>query len=246
MVPKQNANLSKGQNSTKRIKKCIFKYRPTKEGKHFSSQRKKKKGRKRIKTLNFRESNHGVRNCDNMLRKIKSWIISDIIKFINEKLKEENKNRKKNRLRLYTILKDQSYNIKIDYNIELLGKKMDEILSEQVSVKTKKKSSYNTIIINQIKKEKYDIVIDILNLTFLQCINHYIKKESLDCLKGFEEGFNKKREKISNYEDRFLKFVNNIKKYFYDKNFRIEMNNPQKKGKENFDFDELKLDLNIV
>jgi hypothetical protein len=227
IFPEQETNLSKGK-STKKIKKIKFKYRPIKTGLYFSIQKRSKKGRNRMKTLYFRQSRHGVKNCDNILRKIKSWVISDIIKFINQKLKEANKNRKKNKLRLYTILKDQSYNTNINYNRALLGKKMDAVLSDNVSEKTKIKSLYyNKNIINKIKNENYDNIIKILNLTFLECINHYIEKETIDCLEGFEEEFKLKKERISKYEDRFLGFVNNIEKYLTDKNFRKEMNNTQ-------------------
>ena len=226
IFPEQETNLSKGK-STKIIKKIKFKYRPIKTGLYFSIQKRSKKGRNRMKTLYFRKSRHDVRSCDNMMRKIKSWVISDIIKFINKKLKEAKKISKKN-LRLYTIIKVQSYKTTIQYNRVLLRKKMDDILSDKVSEKTKIKSfDHNKNIINKIKEEKYDIIKEILNLNFLECINHYIEKEKKDCLEGFEEEFNLKKERISNYKDRFLEFVNNIEKYLYDKDFRIKMKNTQ-------------------
>lgn len=227
MIPEQKANLSKG----KLVKKIKFKYRPIKKGPYFMIQKKRKKGRNNIKTFNFRISKHSAKNCDNMLRKIKSWVIFDIIKFINKKLKEVNKNRKKNKLRLYAIFKEQSYNTNIDYNRQLIGKKIDDILSVEVSKKTKMKLKHNETIIKKIKEEKYNNIIKILNLTLLECIDHYIEKESIDCLEGFEEEFKLKDEKIANYKDRFLEFVKNIEKYLSDKNFRIEMNKKISKSK---------------
>ena len=179
-----------------------------------------------MKILYSRLSRHNMESCDNMLRKIKSWVISDITKFINKKLEKVNENSKKNKLKLYTILKDQSYNTNIEYNRQLLEKKMDDILSDKVSKKTKiANCNYNKIMINLIKEKKYDNIIKILNLTFLQCINHYIDKERIDCLEGFEGGFKLKKESISPYEDIFLKFVYNIQRYFSDKSFRTRMNN---------------------
>lgn len=227
LIPEQKANLSKG----KLVKKIKFKYQPIKRGPYFMIQKKRKRGRNSIKTLNFRISKHSIKNCDNMLRKIKSWVIFGIIKYINKKLEEVNKNRKKNKLRLYAILKKQSYNTNIDYNRQLLGKKIDDILSVEVSKKTKINSKHNKIIIDKIKEEKYDNIIKILNLTLLECIDHYIEKKSIDCLDGFEEEFKLKNEKIANYKDRFLEFVKNIEKYLFDKNFRIEMNKKKTKSK---------------
>ena len=223
IFPEQETNLSKGK-STKKIIKIKFRYRPKKTGLYFFIQKRNKKGRNRVKILHLRQSRHNVKSCDNMLRKIKSWVISDIIKFINKKLKEANKNSKKNKLRLYTILKEQSYKTNINYNRVLIGKKMDEVLSDKVSEKTKiKYLNHNKNIINKIKEEKYDNITKILNLTFLECIDHYIGKKTIDCLEGFEEEFKLKEEKISNYKDIFLRFVNNIEKYLNDKNFRKEM-----------------------
>lgn len=225
ILAEQEMNLSKGK-STIKIKRIKFRFRPIKRGLYFSIQKKSKKGRNRTKILYSRLSRHNMESCDNMLRKIKSWVISDITKFINKKLEKVNENSKKNKLKLYTILKDQSYNTNIEYNRQLLEKKMDDILSDNVSKKTKiAHCNYNKITINQIKEKKYDNIIKILNLTFLQCINHYIDKERIDCLEGFEGEFKLKKKRISPYEDIFLKFVYNIQRYFSDKSFRTKMNN---------------------
>ena len=53
-------------------------------------------------------------------------------------------------------------------------------------------------------------------------------KERIECLIGFEEYYQEKKEaSISNLE-RFNQFVNNIEKFLFDGNFRAEMNNQNK------------------
>lgn len=228
--PEDKRTLSKGT-TAKEIK---FICHQSKKGPVFFIRKKRiiQRGRKRINTFNFRIPKHCAKKCDNILRKIKSWVISGIIKFINKKLEEVNKNSKKNKLKLYTISKEQSYNTKIDYNKKLLGIKIGDILSDKVSMKTKIKDlEHNENIIKQIKEEKYDNIIEILNLTFLECFNHYFGKERIDCLEGFEEEFKTKKGSISEYEEEFFKVVNDIEAYLSDKSFRIGMNKTQEIAK---------------
>lgn len=191
---------------------------------------KKKSGRKK-KNICFinNKSKHLKDRCDNMSRKIKSWIISDLIKFINKKFNKYENYRRGIKMRLYTIKKQKSYNIKIDYNKDLLEKKVKDILSEEVSnkiINQKNILNNNIKLINKtIEENKYNDIINILNLRFLDCINHYMGKEEIDCLKGFEKGYQEKKYLIKDYIERFEYFVKNIEKYYSDKEFRINLNN---------------------
>ena len=197
---------------------------------------KKKKGRRNKNSFrHLKKTTHSNLYCDNMFRKIKSWTISSIIKFINKKLLYEGnesgkkKIKKKFLRKFYTIIGTLTNNIALQYNRDLLQKKISEILSNNVSKKTKVKEEYNSKLIDEIRKDnKYTNVINILDLTFLQCINHLIGKERIECLIGFEEYYQEKKEaSISNLK-RFNQFVNNIEKFLFDGNFRAEMNNQNK------------------
>ena len=177
---------------------------------------------------------HSKKSCDNMSRKIKSWVIFDLIKFINKKLGE--KILKPENIRLYIINKNVSYNIKIDYNRELLKKKVEDILSNDISQKIKNKKikkdlEYNKKIIIEIKNNKnnkFDDIIKILDLELLDCIQHFIGNKKIDVLDGFEDLYNNKKLKINNYKNSFENFVKNIEKYYTDSEFRINMNNKMK------------------
>ena len=194
----------------------------TKKGKYFLIRK-----RKRKIGLNTK---HTKTSCDNMSRKIKSWIIFDLIKFINKKLEEKERNlNKKDRIKLYIMNNTQAYNTNINYNNLLIEKKVREILSENVSLKVKINCDHNKKIINKIIMEnKYNDIIEIFNLNFLECINHFFGNISIESLKGFEMGYQEKKKSITNFKERFEYFVKNYKKYYSDKDFRINMNRIKK------------------
>lgn len=186
------------------------------KGKYFLIRKRKRKQEDNGK--------HTKASYDNMSRKIKSWIISDLIKFINKKFGEKNI-KKKLKIKLYIINNAQAYNTTINDNKNLLEKKACDVLSENVSQKVKIKYDHNKKIIEKIlDNKKFDNIIKILNLNFLDCMDHYIGKKTIDLLRGFEEGYKERKKSIIDYGKRFESFVNNYKEYYSDKNFRISMN----------------------
>ena len=188
------------------------------KGKYFLIRKRKRKQGDNGKHTKAKAS------YDNISRKIKSWIISDLIKFINKKFGEKNI-KKKLQIKLYIINNTQAYNTTINYNINLLEKKACDILSENVSQKVKIKYDHNKKIIEKILvNKKFDNIIEILNLNFLDCMDHYIGKKTIDLLRGFEAGYKERKKSITDYGKRFESFVNNYEQYYSDKNFRILMN----------------------
>ena len=164
---------------------------------------------------------HTKKYCDSMSRKIKSWVIADLIKFINKKLKEK---------RFYIISKEVSYNIKLGFNKNLLGKTVEDILSNDISKKTKIKDlKHNKNLIKEIKDQnnEYQDIKNILGLNFFVCIKHYIGEEKIDSLEGFK--CDKMRlSSESEYFDKFIYFVKNMEKYYSDIKFRKKMREEMK------------------
>ena len=157
---------------------------------------------------------HTKKYCDNMSRKIKSWVIADLIKFINKKLKEK---------RFYIINKEVSYNINLDFNKTLLlNNTVEDILSNYISKKTKiEEPKHNINLIREIKVQnnEYQDIKNILGLNFFVCIQHYIGEIKIDSLEGFK--CDKMRlSSESEYFDKFIYFVKNMDKYYSDIKFR--------------------------
>ena len=188
------------------------------KGKYFLIRKRKRKLGQNKK--------HTKTSYDNMSRKIKSWMIFDLIKFINKKFEEKEKNiNKKYKTKLYIINNTQAYNTTINYNNILLKKKVHQVLSENVSKKVKIECKHNKKIIKKILDDnKYNDIIEIFNLNFLECINHFIGKTTVESLKGIEIGYQEKTKSLTNYKEKFESFVNDYEQYYSNKNFRIEMN----------------------
>ena len=172
---------------------------------------------------------HTKNSCDSMSRKIKSWVIVDLIKFINKKLKKRASTNEK--IRFYILDKEVSYDIKVLSNRYLLDYTVERILSKYyISKKTKNKNiEHNYNIIQKIKGQNndYQDIKNILGLKFFVCIKHYIGEEKINFLEGFEFD-NKRKSSISEYFDKFKKFVKNMKKYYDDSDFRKKMKDEMK------------------
>ena len=156
----------------------------------------KSKGRK-ILGKKRKESNmkrkHNKFSDDNLRRKIKYIIISNLIKFINKKIYElydgdlgEGMLIKK----LLTLNHEQIANAIIDYNIKFLDKKIRDIFSENISSSyTNYPKEHNQNLIKKLTDEK-DInkktyFANLFDLTFLQCLKHFRKSENIKELNGF-------------------------------------------------------------
>ena len=175
---------------------------------------------------------HTKLSCDNISRKIKSWVISDLIKFINKNYL------KRKKIRFYIINKSVSYNTSIKFNNNLLDSPVEFILSKDISKKIKSKNfglDNNKKIIEIIKENqnneyKYNDIIEILNMNFFDCLKYYIGagNEKITPLEGFESEYNKRKIPKSKYFQKLESFVINMKKYYSDLKFRIKMNNEMK------------------
>jgi len=135
-----------------------------------------------VKTLGRKRRNKTPNkySYDNLIIKIKYFLIKTILNFVNNSLQEEQIGTRK----LVNINQNIIRNIKRDSTLK-------EIFSSDISSKFKKlDKNYNKKIIEEIylssNKEK---IINILNMTLSQCINHLIKKEYYPELKGLENEY---------------------------------------------------------
>ena len=130
---------------------------------------------------------------DNMIRKIKCIIINHMMEFINKKIEEKYKNIG-NGIRIKKLLKmkkEQVSNSETNYNIGFLNKKLKDIFSENI---TKRYSIYplekNKILVEKLineqdleKKEYFNVL---FNLTFIDCVEHFINKKYIPILHDLE------------------------------------------------------------
>ena len=108
---------------------------------------------------------------------------------------------------------------KVKYNLDLLKMTLREIFSKNVSEKVKNYSKehqldYNKNFIEKIKdderKEKTNAILD---MTFLQCMEHYRGSKRYDVLSGLEIEYEKDIEQMSDDVEYMENFIEHLK-YF--------------------------------
>ena len=136
-------------------------------------------------------------------RKLKGLVLKYAFKFIKEKIKDKNDVIKK-------IGYAQINNVKIEFEKEFIYKTLGDIFSVPISTKhttIKEKENYNKNKIDKLKESDTNLK-NIFDVTFIQCLNHFMGINNLDILKGmktFEEI--KTLEKLDKMEENNLKFI---------------------------------------
>ena len=131
---------------------------------------------------------------DSLIRKCKSILINKLLFFINEKIKEIYKNEIGHKLlfmQLKKIYRNIIINSRVDFNKNLLTKTLLEIFSEPISGRFSLHSKdHNKDLIKSLLNEKDDdkryYFENLFNLYFLECIEHFTNKRTIDELQGLK------------------------------------------------------------
>ena len=147
---------------------------------------------------------HDKFSDDNLRRKIKDIILDKILLYINEKIRRlYNNNIGKGicRKQLLKLNKKKISSTKVNYNKEFLHKTLEDIFSEQSKqIKNFPEDFNKKLIISLMNATDYNkskYFQKLFNLTFLECLNHFIGKEIHEELIGMTN-MNKKLEEFSN------------------------------------------------
>ena len=189
-----------------KIKEKIYIKKPFRE--------KKKLGRKMKSDECLGE--HNKFSDDNALRKIRSAVLNNVLVFINHNIKKMNSNLDNNSLKelqLFKLKQNETNKGRVDYNRKLLNRTLKSIFSEDISNKYLRYSpKHNKDLIEQLINEKDETKREffnkILNLTFVDCLNHFRGSaiiEELNGLKKFEQYF--KELQVGNYKEMYEKIL---------------------------------------
>ena len=203
VIPKHKKNIL---NNTKKIKKIkIF----------GVVSNKISLGRKR-KDIIRDIVGHDKFSDDNLIRKVKCTLIDILFNLINKLLKKYYSNNlgdNRNKKELLKMNQNQIVCSKVDYNRNFILKTLKEIFSCRISTKyTKYYPEHNKNIINTILKEKNRhikmIFENILNLTFLDCLEHFRGTKHIKDLDGMTNlnEFCNKFENDPDYNSQFKFF----------------------------------------
>ena len=129
-------------------------------GNNFEMLQKKKNkskvklGRKKKGEINNKENVHSKDNLDNSRIKFKRLFFKNLIKFLNNKLKES-ENRKLNSLSFKKLNSGYIISLQKDFNLEMLDSPTSVVLSQDIAKKYKKfDRNNNKKIIDLIFEEK--------------------------------------------------------------------------------------------
>ena len=168
---------------------------------------------------------------DNILKKINPMLFDHILKFINNVLKEysnETQKQKKIKYPYYTqlLLKINS-KIKHDTKIlsirNILNSKLKDIFSNDISQQFKSlKFDYNKKFIEKISKDNTKLKINkILEMKFVDCVEHLVGAKHYKELEGLEKQYNNmidelklNKHETDEYIEKFKYYLNNYVDYY--------------------------------
>ena len=173
---------------------------------------------------NYKDIRHSKFGIDNIISKIRTLILNEIVIFINEKISKYPIDKV---FRLFNVAsegdvmesvkkmyKEKKFLLKLSGsfkgitktkdNIELLDQKIVVFLANDVAANYKRyEKDHNIKIIEMLKKsEELGELGEIFNLTFLDCVNHFCGKEK-EALNGFIEWKNYKNKLLERDGEKF-------------------------------------------
>ena len=167
--------------------------------------KKKNRGRKKKEEKALDDSGHGKNSEDNIMRKIKTHLMDQIVIILNNSLNDKTNP-------FYKIDKEINENLKKDFNMQLMEKTIAKIFSETpISSKYKKNfdSLYNQKKIQKIFDENIEYnTIDLLQKKFIDMLK-FIRENNLN---EFLNSIKKKERKNPNVEE----YLNSIQELFFN------------------------------
>ena len=165
---------------------------------------------------------HNKFSKDNLIRKIKSKLMDAIRSYINSLLETYYL---QNEIKSVVLLQkvDQKYirDTSINFNKKLINLKIKDIFSDVISLKYKALGkNFNKNLINKIYQVKSQgNIINILEMTFLEFLEHVSGKKHYESLKGLEKEFQSIVNKMNETDKYIEAFYNLLNKFeFHFKN----------------------------
>ena len=180
---------------------------------------------------NYKDIRHSKFGIDNIISKIRTLILNEIVIFINEKISKYPIDKV---FRLFNVAsegdvmesvkkmyKEKKFLLKLSGsfkgitktkdNIELLDQKIVVFLANDVAANYKRyEKDHNIKIIEMLKKsEELGELGEIFNLTFLDCVNHFCGKKK-EALNGFIEWKNYKNKLVERDGEKFTELFGDV------------------------------------
>ena len=197
------------------------------ENKLLNNKRKKDSKKKERKP-------HTKYTYDNLKRECKHLVIENIMTFINKKIYEVYNGDIGDGItkrQLVKLNQEQKKNSNAEFNKLFIYKTLKEILSEKITKKIKiLEEDHNKKLIEKLIEEKKNDFASLFNITFIECVQHFIEEKQIKELNGLTL-FSELKEKIINkYKDDGETYYNNLEILL--KEFEKRINNSSSKKRK--------------
>ena len=170
---------------------------------------------------------HTKYTYDNLKRKCKHLVIENVKEFINKKIKEEyNGNIGEGILKkeLVKLNQSQKTNSDTEFNKSFIYKTLKDIFSEKITTKIKfLDGDHNKKLIENLLEEKKDKFEKLFNISFIECVDHFIENKQIDELNGLTLFSELKEQILNEYEEDGESYYENLKIFL--KEFEQRINN---------------------
>lgn len=179
------------------------------------------------------EKKHTKFSSDNLKRVCKHLVIENVMKFINKKIYEVyegNIGKGLTKKKLMKLNQEQKKNADVEFNKIFINKTLKEILSQNITKQfTLYEQDHNKKVIDRIILEKKDIFEKIFNLTFIQCVDHFIENKKIEELNGLTLFSELKKQIINKYENDGESYYENLRLFL--KSFENKINRAKSRKK---------------
>lgn len=191
-------------------------------------------GRKR-KGDSKQKTNHSKYSHDNSIRKIKRIIISELLKFLNKKIKDiygDDIGGGMVEKRLMKLNQKQIADASVEFNLNFLNKTLKDIFSEKVTGRItnfslERNKEIIQELINEKDEEKRKYFQGLFNITFLECLKYF---RGNDINNEYLKGLTKLSEIEGELEEKEGKvYVSHIKKFLEEYEEKLFRKKPRKK-----------------
>ena len=241
ITPKDIENIwlfevkSKKKKNEKRRKKKI-KTKDTIEKKEIEKSKKVKYGRKSLNNSDTAQGNHKKDCPDNIIKKIKAFLFSRVIKYVQEYI-NINKINMKEKIKLLTLDYKNVNRLEKKFNLKILKEPLKDLISREISSRYRayKDKYWNRNIINKVldKEENNDKINSLLNMSFGKWIDIFTYKQKWEYnieLKGIKPFLEKiQKENDSHYFSKVIFYLFNYQKWFLHKKGRKQKENKKQK-----------------
>ena len=216
-------------------KKCLKnknKPKDTIDKKETNKNKEVKCGRKSLNSSDTTQGNHKKDCPDNIIKKIKAFLFSSVIEYVQEYI-NINKIKIKEKIKLLTLDYKNVNKLEKKFNLEILNQPLKDLISREISSKYKSHQDFNKSIIKKVLDEEKnnDKINSLLNMTFGNWIDIFTYKKEWEHnirfkgIKPFLEKIQKNND--AQYFSKFIFYLFNYQKWFLHKKGR-----KQKKSKK--------------